>query len=107
MNDINAKSNTYPFVEVVIYSEIVRSIRPVKQSRFSRQNHGEETRKAREHVYWFCRPGEGMRHSVKRNGDGNVALAGSARSRGKDGGGNISRRMGESSSVRGCLSNSV
>ncbi len=27
--------------------------------------------------------------SVKRNGDGNVALAGSARSRGQDGGGNI------------------
>ena len=38
MNDINAKSNTYPFVEVVIYSEIVRSICPVNQSRFSRQN---------------------------------------------------------------------
>ena len=43
-------------------------------------------------VYWICRPGEGIRHSVKRNGDGNVALAGtsgSARSRGQDGGGNI------------------
>ena len=37
MNYINAKSNTYPFVEVVIYSEIVRSICPVNQSRFSRQ----------------------------------------------------------------------
>ena len=37
MNDINAKSNTYPFVEVVIYSEIVRSICRVNQSRFSRQ----------------------------------------------------------------------
>ena len=37
MNDINAKSNTYPFVEVVIYSEIVRSICPVNQSTFSRQ----------------------------------------------------------------------
>ena len=44
---------------------------------------GEETRKAREHVYWICRPGEGIRHSVKKNGDGNVALAGS------DDGGNI------------------
>ena len=40
-------------------------------------------------MYWFCRPGEGIRHSVKRNGDGNVALAGNARSRGQDGGGNI------------------
>ena len=50
---------------------------------------GEETRKAWEHVYWICRPGEGIRHSVKRNGDGNVALDGSARSRGQDGGGNI------------------
>ena len=49
----------------------------------------EETRKARKHVYWICRPGEGIRHSVKRNGDGNVALDGSARSRGQDGGGNI------------------
>ena len=37
MNDINAKSNTYPFVEVVLYSEIVRSIGRVNQSRFSRQ----------------------------------------------------------------------
>ena len=36
MNYINAKSNTYPFVEVVIYSEIVRrSICAVNQSRFS------------------------------------------------------------------------
>ena len=35
MNYINAKSNTYPFVEVVIYSEIVRrSIFAVNQSRF-------------------------------------------------------------------------
>ena len=35
MNYINAKSNTYPFVEVVIYSEIVRrSICAVNQSRF-------------------------------------------------------------------------
>ena len=68
---------------------------------------GEETRKVREHVYWICRPGEGIRNSVKRNGYGKVALAGNARSRGQDGGGNIlSRRMGESSSVRGCLSNS-
>ena len=50
---------------------------------------GEETRKAREHVYWFCQPVEGIRHSVKSNGDGNVALAGSARRRGQDGGGNI------------------
>ena len=59
-------------------------------------------------MYWICRPGEGIRHSVKINSDGNVALAGSARSRGHDGGGNImSRRMGESSSVRGCPSNSV
>ena len=38
MNDINAKSNTYPFVEVVLHSEIVRSICRVNQSRFSRQN---------------------------------------------------------------------
>ena len=51
---------------------------------------GEETRKAWEHVYyWICRPGEGIRHSVKRNCDGNVALAGSARSRCQDSGGNI------------------
>ena len=50
---------------------------------------GEETRKARERVYWICRPREGIRHSVKKHGDGNVALAGSARSRGQDGGGNI------------------
>ena len=50
---------------------------------------GEETRKAREHVYLICRPGEGIRHSVKRNGDGNVVLAVSARSRGQDGGDNI------------------
>ncbi len=50
---------------------------------------GEETRKAREHVYSFCRPGEGIRHSVKRNGDASVALAGSDRGRGQDGGGNI------------------
>ena len=35
MNYINAKSNTYPFVEVVLYSEIVRrSICAVNQSRF-------------------------------------------------------------------------
>ena len=31
MSDINAKSNTYPFVEVVLYSEIVRSIWRVNQ----------------------------------------------------------------------------
>ena len=37
MNDINAKSNTYPFFEVVLYSEIVRSICRVNQSRFSHQ----------------------------------------------------------------------
>ena len=37
MNDINAKSNTYPFIEVVLYSEIVRPICRVNQSRFSRQ----------------------------------------------------------------------
>ena len=35
------------------------------------------------------RAGEGIRHTVKINGDGNVALAGSARSRCQDGGGNI------------------
>ena len=41
MNYINAKSNTYPFVEVVIYSENVRrSICAVNQSRFSRQEYG-------------------------------------------------------------------
>ena len=40
-------------------------------------------------MYWICRPGEGIRHSVKINGDGNVGLAGSARSRGQDGVGNI------------------
>ena len=38
MNDVNAKSNTYPFVEVVLYSEFVRSICRVNQSRFPRQN---------------------------------------------------------------------
>ena len=37
MNYINAKSNTYPFVEVVLYSEIVRrSICAVNQSRVLR-----------------------------------------------------------------------
>ena len=42
MNYINAKSNTYPFVEVVIYSEIVRrSICAVNQSRFSREKTGD------------------------------------------------------------------
>ena len=40
MNDINAKSNTYHFVEVVLYLEIVRSICRVNQSRFSRQEKG-------------------------------------------------------------------
>ena len=40
-------------------------------------------------MYWLCRPGEGIRHSVKINGGGNVALAGSARIRGQDGGCNI------------------
>ena len=35
MYDINAKSNTYPFVEVVLYSKNVRSICRVNQSRFS------------------------------------------------------------------------
>ena len=40
-------------------------------------------------MYWICRHGEGIRHSVKINGDGNVALAGSDRRRGQDGGGNI------------------
>ena len=37
MDVINAKSNTYPFVEVVIYSEILRTNCRVNQSRFSRQ----------------------------------------------------------------------
>ena len=70
-----------------------------EQQGFRKRNHGwvvhteavrgEKTRKAREHVYWICRPGEGIRHSVKGNCDGNVVLAGSARSRGQDGGGNI------------------
>ena len=64
----------------------------------------EETRKAREHVYLFCRPGEGIRHSVKRNGDGagwecQKQMSGWWRQ-------HMSRGMGESSSVRGCLSNS-
>ena len=38
MDVINAKSNTYPFVEVVIYSEILRTNCRVNQSRFSRQS---------------------------------------------------------------------
>ena len=35
MDVINAKSNTYPFVEVVIYSKILRTNCRVNQSRFS------------------------------------------------------------------------
>ena len=62
---------------------------------------GEKTRKAREHVYWICRPGDGIRHSVKGNCDGNVVLAGSARSRGQDGGGNIWADEWESHHRRG------
>ena len=41
MNAINAKSNTYPFVEVLLYSEIVRSICRVNQFRFSHQIGGD------------------------------------------------------------------